>query len=217
MTASIYQYGEATPAKLALPPNSWGYDASLESLVPDYDPEGAKQLLAEAGYPDGFTCDLYISNTALREKMATLVQAYLKTNLNVTVNIKKSEWGTFSEAASSGSADMYGMSWTWYPDPYFFLNKLFSSSEIGALGNGQGFSNAEVDDLLSKGLQATDQNERADYYKQALKIITEELPGIYYANEKVIHALNPAVQEFNQRADNQMFFVTPEFNVWKVQ
>ena len=119
MTASIYQYGEATPAKLALPPNSWGYDASLESLVPDYDPEGAKQLLAEAGYPDGFTCDLYISNTALREKMATLVQAYLKTNLNVTVNIKKSEWGTFSEAASSGSADMYGMSWTWYPEDVY--------------------------------------------------------------------------------------------------
>ena len=217
MTASIYQYGEATPAKLALPPNSWGYDASLESMVPDYDPEGAKALLAEAGYPDGFTCDLYISNTALREKMATLVQAYLKTNLNVTVNIKKSEWGTFSEAASSGTADMYGMSWTWYPDPFFFLNKLFSSSEIGALGNGQGFSNAEVDALLDEGLKATDQNERAEAYKKALKIITEELPGIFYANEKVIHAVNPAVQEFNQRADGQMFFVTPEFNVWKVQ
>lgn len=109
------------------------------------------------------------------------------------------------------------MSWTWYPDPFFFLNKLFSSSEIGALGNGQGFSNAEVDALLDEGLKATDQNERAEAYKKALKIITEELPGIFYANEKVIHAVNPAVQEFNQRADGQMFFVTPEFNVWKVQ
>ena len=217
MTASIYQYGEATPAKLSLPPGSWGYDESLESLVPEYDPEGAKKLLEEAGYPDGFTCDLYIANTALREKMATLVQAYLKQNLNVTVNIKKSEWGTFSEEASSGKADMYGMSWSWYPDPFFFLNKMFASSEIGALGNGQGFSNAEVDQLLAQGLKETDQSKRAECYKKALKIITEQLPGIYYANEKVLHGVNPKVQEFTQRADSQMYFVTPEFNVWKVQ
>lgn len=217
MTASIYQYGEATPAKLSLPPGSWGYDQSLESIVPDYDPEGAKKLLEEAGYKDGFTCDLYIANTALREKMATLVQAYLKQNLNVTVNIKKSEWGTFSEEASSGKADMYGMSWSWYPDPYFFLNKMFASSEIGALGNGQGFSNAEVDQLLDQALKETDQSKRADCYKKALKIITEQLPGIYYANEKVLHGINPKVQEFTQRADSQMYFVTPEFNVWKIQ
>ena len=217
MTASIYQYGEATPAKLSLAPGSWGYDESLESLVPEYDPEGAKKLLEEAGYPDGFTCDLYIANTALREKMATLVQAYLKQNLNVTVNIKKSEWGTFSEEASSGKADMYGMSWSWYPDPYFFLNKMFASSEIGALGNGQGFSNAEVDALLDQGLKETDQSKRAECYKKALKIITEELPGIYYANEKVLHGVNPKVQDFTQRADSQMYFVTPEFNVWKIQ
>lgn len=217
LTGGVYKYGEAIPAKLALPPDSWGYDKSLESIVPSYDPKGAKKLLAEAGYPDGFTCDLYISNTTLREKMATLVQAYLKTNLNVTVNIKKSEWGTFSEEASSGKADMYGMSWSWYPDPYFFLNKLFSTSEIGALGNGQGFSNPDVDKLLDQALKATDQNQRADYYKQALKIITEQMPGLFYANDKVIHGIDPKVQEFNQRADGQMFFVTPEFNVWKVQ
>lgn len=217
MAASIYQYGEATPAKLALPPGSWGYDASLESMVPTYDPEGAKKLLAEAGYPDGFECDLYIANTALREKMATLVQAYLKQNLNVTVNIKKSEWGTFSEEASSGNADIYGMSWSWYPDPYFFLNKMFASSEIGALGNGQGFSNKEVDQLLAQGLEETEQEKRAECYRKALKIITEELPGVYYANEKVLHGLNPKVQEFTQRADGQMYFVTPEFNVWKIQ
>lgn len=217
LTESIYKYGEAVPAKLALPSGSWGYDKSLESLVPAYDPKGAKKLLAEAGYPDGFECDLYISNTTLREKMATLVQAYLKTNLNVTVNIKKSEWGTFSEEASSGKADMYGMSWSWYPDPFFFLNKLFSTSEIGALGNGQGFSNPDVDKLLDQALKATDQNQRADYYKQALKIITEQMPGLFYANDKVIHGINPKVQEFNQRSDGQMFFVTPEFNVWKVQ
>ena len=123
--------------------------------------------------------------------MATLVQAYLKTNLNVTVNINKSEWGTFSESAASGNADMYGMSWTWYPDPYFFLNKLFSSKEIGALGNGQGFSNAEVDQLLDDALKATDQNERAEMYKKSTEDRDRRTAGYLLSNENVIHGLNP--------------------------
>lgn len=214
MTASIYQFGEADPAKLALPPGSWGYDASLEALVPGYDPEGAKQLMAEAGYADGFETDIYIANTALREKMATLFQAYMKANLNVTVNINKSEWGTFSEMASSGNADIYAMSWTWYPDPFFFLNKLFYSGEIGALGNGQGFNNAEVDELLEAALEVTEQEERAKLYSQALEIITKELPGIFYANEKCLYGVDKSVRDFHQRADKIIQFVTPELNVW---
>jgi ABC-type transport system substrate-binding protein len=148
LVKGVYQYGEAQEASIPLPPGSWGYDETLESEVPEYNPEEAKKLLAEAGYPDGFTMDLYISNTAARLKMATIVQQYLKTNLNITLNIHASEWGTFSEMASSGNADMYGMSWTWYPDPYFFLNKLFASSEIGALGNGAGYKNDQVDSLF---------------------------------------------------------------------
>ena len=43
---------------------------AYNDLVPSYDPEGAKKLLAEAGYPDGFTMSLYIGSTTYREKMA---------------------------------------------------------------------------------------------------------------------------------------------------
>lgn len=55
--------------------------------------------------------------------MAVLVQAYWA-QVGVTLNIHANEWGTFSEVAMSNNADVFGMSWTWYPDPYFFLNKL---------------------------------------------------------------------------------------------
>lgn len=217
LVKGVYQYGEAQPASLPLPPGSWGYDASLESIVPEYNPEEAKKLLAEAGYPDGFKTTLYISNTPHRVKMATIVQQYLKMNLNVDVDIQTSEWGTFSEIGSSGNADIFAMSWTWYPDPFFFLNKIFASDAIGSLGNGQGFSNPEVDRLLAEALVVSEQEERAELYKQALKIIVEQHPGIFYSNENVTWGVAPEVQGLVQRADGCIFLTNTEVNVWKVQ
>ena len=213
MVAALYKYGEAQSAKLPLPPGSWGYDAGLEEKIPGYDPEDAKALLAEAGYGDGLTLDLYISDTEVRQNMAVLVQAYWA-QVGVTLNIHANEWGTFSEVAMSNNADVFGMSWTWYPDPYFFLNKLFATEEFGGIGNGQHYSRAEVDELLQKALEATDQNDRADYYKQALAIITDDLPGLFYANENVIYGVSGRVHDFIQRSDGTVKIVTPENNVW---
>ncbi|ETA82334.1 ABC transporter substrate-binding protein [Youngiibacter fragilis] len=216
LVKGVYQYGEAKPAALPLPPGSWGYDESLVSQVPTYDPAAAKKLLAEAGYADGFKTTLYISNTALRIKMGTILQQYFKTNLNVDLDVQASEWGTFSEIASKGNAEIFAMSWTWYPDPFFFLNKIFASSAIGSLGNGQGYSNPEVDKLLADALIATDQDERATMYKKALKLIVDDLPGIFYANENVTWGISPYVQGVVQRADGSIFLCNTEVNAWKV-
>ena len=213
MVASLYKYGEAQKASLPLPPGSWGYDETLESKVPNYDPEDAKKLLKEAGYGDGLAIDIYITDTEARQNMAVLLQAYWQ-KIGVTLNIHASEWGTFSEVAMSNNADTYAMSWTWYPDPYFFLNKLFSTGEWGGIGNGQHYSNADVDDLLQNALKSTDHEECAAYYKQALAIIAGDLPGLFYANENIIYGINGRVHDFIQRADGTIKIVTPENNVW---
>ena len=217
LVKGVYQYGEAQPASLPLPPGSWGYDETLEADVPTYDAAAAKALLAEAGYPNGFKTKLYISNTPSRVRMATIVQQYWKQNLNVDVEIMTSEWGTFSEIASKGNADIFAMSWTWYPDPYFFLNKIFISSAIGSLGNGQGFNDAEVDKLLNDALVITDQTERAKLYSQAVKAIIAKRPGVFYSNENVIWGVSPKVQDLVQRADGSIFLVNEEVNVWLAQ
>lgn len=214
LTAGVYQYNEAVPAKLMLPPGSWGYDASLEGKVPEYNPNEAKKLLAEAGYPDGFELNFYISNTPSRVKLASLFQEYLKQNLNVDVKINTSEWGTFSEIGASGQADVFAMSWTWYPDPYFFLNKIFHSSAIGSLGNGQGYNNPDVDKLLDDALITTDQTEGTDLYKKALALIVEDYTGIFYANENVNWGVTPNVQGLVQRADGKVKICSSDINVW---
>lgn len=217
LVKGIYQFDEAQRAYLPLPPGSWGYDSSLEELIPKYDPEGAKKLLAEAGYPDGFNTEIYIADTPARVKMATILQQFLKQNLNIDLSIKTQEWGTFSDIASKGNAPIYGMSWTWYPDPFFFLNKMFHSSEIGALGNGQGYNNPKVDQLLDEAMAETDQNKRAEKYKEATKLIVEELPAIWYSNESVIYGFNKNVKGFIMRADNNKRLVNEEVNVFLVK
>ena len=214
MVQGIYRYGEAQRAYLPLPPGSWGYDAQYESLIPEYNPEEAKKLLEEAGYGDGFTVEIHIADRPARVAAATIFQQYMKQNLNIDVQIKISEWGVFSDIGSSGKADIYGMSWTWYPDPYFFLNNLFFSEQIGSLGNGQGFNMPEMDDLLRKAVEVTDQDERTGYYNQALKLAAEQYAQIVYSAEKISYGLSQKVQGFDLRADQSKVFVGDQTNVW---
>ena len=96
-----------------------------------------------------------------------------------------------------------------------FLNKLFSSSEVGALGNGAGFNHADVDDLLNKALAVTDQDQRAEYYKQALKLIVTYDPMFVYATEYVNTGMTPSVQGYTDRSDGEVKIVNAEVNVWK--
>jgi peptide/nickel transport system substrate-binding protein len=214
MVKLLYRYDQAQRATLPLPPGSWGYDKNLESIFPAFDPAAAKRLLAEAGYPNGFATEIYISDAPVRIAAATVIQNYLKENLNITVEIKPAEWGTFSEIASKGNAPIYGMSWTWYPDPYFFLNNLFHSNQIGSLGNGAGFNMPEVDKLLDQAAANSRLEDRAVFYKQALKLAAEQLPMLVYANEKSTYGFSPKVQGFVLRADKKNAFTNDTVNVW---
>ena len=213
--AAAYPYGGGSVASVPLPRGSWGYDESVEELVPAYDPEGAKELLANAGYPDGLELELFTSNTPAGLDVATVVQQQLKDGLNIDLVIHQNDWATLSSNASSGQCDLVCMSWAWYPDPYFFLNKLFSTAEIGGNGNSGLFSVPEVDDLLQQALEVTDQDERADLYKQALRLIVEQNPMIVYSTANSKNGLTKNVQGFVQRADNLVYVVNSEVNISK--
>ena len=200
MCKALYQYDEGQPGWLALPPNSWGYDESLIDLVPKYDVEGAKALLAEAGYPDGFTLEYYTGDSATSKKIGEIFQQFAQA-IGVTVKINQAAWGTFSEIGASGNADVIAMSWTWYPDPYFYLNKMFHEESLGTLGNGQQFNIPEVNDLLDQAVAESDQDARAVLYKEALKLITEQYAQIDYAVANVNVGMSNKVMDFPVRPD----------------
>ena len=112
-----------------------------------------------------------------------------------------------------GFDPMYGVSWSWYPDPWFFLNQLFSTDMLGSMGNGMHFSHEEVDDLLAQANAVTDQDERAKYYSDALKAIVGYDPVIVYASELVNTGLTSDVQGYVQRADNKAIICNSEVNI----
>ncbi|WP_059172815.1 ABC transporter substrate-binding protein [Bacillus sp. FJAT-27445] len=210
----VNKWGGAEKSFMPLPKGSWGYSKDLEKLTPTFDPKEAKKLLAEAGYPKGFKTELYLAEA--RVPYGTIFQNQMKENLNIDVELKVVEWGTYSDTVAKGNAPMSIGGWTWYPDPYFFLYQLFHTDQLGALGNGKGYSNPEVDSLLNRASSETvDQNERAKLYQQALEIIMKDVPRIELETMDATAGVSKKVHGFEVSPDSSIKIVSPNgTNVW---
>lgn len=210
----VHQWGGAEPAYEPLPRGSWGYSTDLESNRASYDPEKAKELLSETQYKDGFAIDVYLLDT--RKEYATIFQNQMKENLNIDVNINVTEWGTLVDLVSKGKAPMNIGGWSWYPDPYFFLDQRFHSKNIGSNGNGKGYENPEVDNLLDRARQETiDQEERTKLYQEAMEIIISDNPSVELDNLEIAFGISDKVQGFELPADGNIVLVSSEVNVSK--
>ncbi|MCS7240683.1 MAG: ABC transporter substrate-binding protein, partial [Candidatus Bipolaricaulota bacterium] len=128
-----------------LPPNVWSYTEEVK--VYEYNPTLAKQLLAQAGYPNGFTVDFWVpeSGSGMQQpiEMATAIQAYLA-QVGITARIQTWEWGTYLDKVFQPDytevAEMHEMSWIMdNGDPDNFLYILFSSSQWPPAGFNESF------------------------------------------------------------------------------
>ncbi len=220
MVAGIYQYGEGTRAYQPLTAYSWAYDPANNDLVPGYDPEGAKALLAEAGYPDGFDMTIYIASTSSREKMAQMLQYYwgqIGVNLEI-VSSTMAEWSaSVVDSWQSDVVNSYGVSWNSNPDPYGYLDKFFNTQTIHASSNAGGYSDEEVDAKLVEAFSLTDQEERKAIYNEILQKVMGEYTGLYYAYECRNWAVSERVNDAILRADSQMVVTSPFNNIWLAQ
>jgi peptide/nickel transport system substrate-binding protein len=211
------KWGGAEPSFMGLPKKSWGYSKDLEKLTPKFNPNEAKKLLAEAGFPDGFKTEIYLAES--RVPYGTIFQNQMKENLNIDVEMKVVEWGTYSDTVAKGNAPMSIGGWTWYPDPYFFLYQLFHTDQIGALGNGKGYSNPEVDKLLDQAVSGTVvQKERATLYQKALGLILKDFPRIELDNVEASAGISKQVQGYSVSPDFSIQIMSPNgTNVWMKQ
>lgn len=192
----LYQ-GTGIPAKNPIPPSLWSYDDTIEDY--QYDPELAKQLLAEAGYPDGFETTLwalpiprpYIPNgLALAEEL----QSYLL-NIGVKTTIITHDWPTYLKKTENGEHDMAMLGWSASADPHNFLFYLLSkvTAQKPAL-NIAFYRSDEMQDVLDRARMSTDRDERIQLYQQAQAIFHKDLPWVPLAHAQRLLVVNNRVK-----------------------
>lgn len=171
------------PAKGILPPAMPGYNKNLKGY--EYNPEKAKQLMKEAGYPNGFETTLQVNQNVRHKAVAEAIQAQVS-ELGIKMNVKIVDWGVHLDSVQRGEYDMYRMGWVVdYLDPDNFLYVNLHSSNFGQKGNYSFYKNAEADKLMADARAETDPKKRAEIYQKAEQLIVEDAPWLflfYYYN-----------------------------------
>ena len=191
--------GTAAVAAGPTPPAfSWAYNDALQPYP--YDPDKARELLAEAGQPNPKVV-FYVteggSGMLDPVAMGTAIQADLAA-VGFDVEIQTYEWNTFLGEVNpglEGKADMAEMAWmTSDPDTLPFLAlRTEAWPEQGGFNSGY-YSNPEVDDLLQRARVSTSLDERAELYKEMQAIVQEDAPWLFVANWKQNAVATSAVQ-----------------------
>lgn len=163
--------GDQLPYASMVPDGLAGYKGLN---LPLFEPEKAKQLLADAGYPDGKgfpNLKILFNTTELHKTIAEAVQQMWKDNLNLDIELRNAEWKVYLDDMLARKYDIVRRGWVGdFPDPYTFLETMQSDSG----NNRTGWSNKEYDRLLKQGNQETDLNKRLETLAQAERIAMEE-------------------------------------------
>jgi ABC-type transport system substrate-binding protein len=150
------------PANDAIPEGmAGGSDIPMKA-----DVEKAKELLAEAGYEDGFDLELWVSDSRTSVRIGGVLQALLG-RVGIDVKLIKNDWSVFYDTVKNGNAPSYYLSW-WadYADPYNFLNALYTSDRIA-------FNNEEINGMLEEMTVTTDQEERLELSREIIHLADE--------------------------------------------
>ncbi len=166
--------GFGTPTEQIFAPTFWPSLGEREIPAPDI--EGAKALLAEAGYPDGF--DTTITGWAeygFLADTAVVVQEQLK-QIGINAELNLVDTGTMSQTVYiDKDFDMAVTGDSGFVDPNGLISPNFLT---GAGGNFSGYSNPQVDELIAQGIASTDQAARTEIYQQIAEILLEDLPWV---------------------------------------
>jgi len=139
-----------------------------------YDPEEAKELLAEAGYPDGLTLDSPIYTLASEEFTipAQVLQQQLG-DIGVTVEIQEMEQGAYVQDLFAGNFQIGVMGIALVVDASM-VAMVYDSAQIGGGYNFAGYANEEVDALFAQAASTLDQDARKQYFHDAFDIASRE-------------------------------------------
>lgn len=183
------------------PAFAWAYNNSLTPYP--YDPDRARSLIKEAGH-EGAKLTFYVteggSGMLDPVPMGAAIQADLA-KVGLDVDIETYEWNSFLDKVNpglEGKADMAQMAWmTNDPDTLPFLALRTGAWPAEGGFNSGYYSNPKVDELLESARSATDQAERAKYYREMQTIVRDDAPWAFVANWKQNAVASSRVEGFS--------------------
>ncbi|MCE9526521.1 MAG: peptide ABC transporter substrate-binding protein [Planctomycetales bacterium] len=181
----ITRAGEV-PATGVVPPGLAGYTPAVSAT---YNPEAARKLLADAGFPSGrglSTIEIVYNDTDAHRTIAERIQQMWRENLGIGVQLRGVEWGTYLDLQHKMDYQVARAGWVAdYPDPNTFLDMWTSSSQQ----NQTGWKNDKYDELIAKAGSEADPKKRMQFLHDAEAILIEEcpiLPIYWYVSKNLV-------------------------------
>lgn len=192
--------GTATPLNGVLSPDAFGYNPDLPAY--SYDPEKAKKLLADAGYPDGIDVTLDTEG-ALKDTAEAIASLLTKVGIRTKVVVSEgtqlvAKW----RGANAHRGDMWLTSWgNGSLDPVGIFEPTLIT---GGRGNSADYSNPEVDKLLEAGAAEIDRAKRAEDYQKAQVIVNKDAPWIFLWLPQDIYGVSARLKGWQPSADGRI-------------
>jgi peptide/nickel transport system substrate-binding protein len=196
--AALYGQGEINYTHL---PVASPYNAHFWPYTQDFTT--AKNLLAQAGYPNGFTINLTLGRGVDDEITAGQVINSQLSNIGVTANLQIVDTATWLDVYFKQNYDALIIYWDAEVDPNSYMGIKYNST---SKFNPHGYSNPMIDQLLTQGVQTLDQASRIPIYKKIEIILATDVPSIALYSWNNVEALQNYVQGYKQ---NALWF--PEF------
>jgi oligopeptide transport system substrate-binding protein len=193
--------GGQIPAYTITPPGTMGYYPESDLT---FDPEAAKKLLAEAGYPNGEgfpTTEILYNTSEGHRKIAVALQQMWKKHLNIDVVLLNQEWKVYLDTVSNHHYEIARAGWIGdYVDPNNFLDMFLCNGG----NNRTRWCNNEYDQIILQQVpKAKTHQQRLDLFQQAENILLDEMPVIpiyIYTSNNLVH---PTVKNFGRNILNQ--------------
>ena len=166
----------------------------------EFNPARARQLLAEAGYPNGFSVSLWCTSDNQQEVDTAIIIQNMLGQVGINVEIVTMEFAIFlsatrQSATGPGGHDMYVLSWNNMPaDPDYGL-VLFHSNSIGG-GNRFHYSNPALDRILDEARAEINPARRTQLYEEAQRILVYDKPLLFILHGEELCALSPNITGF---------------------
>jgi oligopeptide transport system substrate-binding protein len=192
--AQVVFQGLVVPGATWLPPGLPGYDKANEDIQ-KYDPAAAKQLLAEAGYPNGQgfpVTKIILTQSPTNQNLFDFLSKQLKDNLNITIQADIVDGKTRSQRYTNRQFELFWGGWIGdYPNADDWMNDLWTT---GGTTNKPGYSNPQFDQCVKQAKQEADAKKAATLWAQCDKIMLQDAALAVMDHDLRVNIFQPKVK-----------------------